>query len=120
MELMSEDSAIEVRFTLPFKRRLKSLSKRYRQIQKDILPIIDQLQAGNFVGERIAGTNYLVFKVRAKNSDIPSGKSGGYRLIYQLLSPQCVSLLLIYAKSDQADVATEEIEAAIEEVMQET
>jgi hypothetical protein len=30
---MSEDSAIEVRFTLPFKRRLKSLSKRYRQIQ---------------------------------------------------------------------------------------
>jgi hypothetical protein len=40
-------------------------------------------------------------------------------LIYQLLSPQSVSLLLIYAKSDRADVATEEIEAAIEEVMQE-
>lgn len=34
---MSEDSAIEVRFTLPFKRRLKSLSKRYRQIQKVLI-----------------------------------------------------------------------------------
>jgi mRNA-degrading endonuclease RelE of RelBE toxin-antitoxin system len=58
--------------------------------------------------------------VRAKNSDIPTGKSGGYRLIYQLISPQCISLLLIYAKSDRADVAIEEIEDAIEEVMQES
>jgi mRNA-degrading endonuclease RelE of RelBE toxin-antitoxin system len=56
MELMSEDSAIEVRFTLPFKRRLKSLSKRYRQIQKDIQPIIDQLQAGDFVGNAPKGS----------------------------------------------------------------
>ncbi|HEY9629285.1 MAG TPA: type II toxin-antitoxin system RelE/ParE family toxin [Coleofasciculaceae cyanobacterium] len=116
---MSDKSAIEVRFTLPFKRRLKSLSKRYRQIQKDIQPIIDQLQCENFIGDRITGTNYIVFKVRAKNSDIPSGKSGGYRLIYQWVSPQCVSLLLIYSKSDQADVTLEEIKSAIEEVMQE-
>ncbi|MEQ8994968.1 MAG: hypothetical protein RID53_00500 [Coleofasciculus sp. B1-GNL1-01] len=64
---MSENSAVEVRFTLPFKRRLKSLSKHYRQIRKDIQPIIDELQAGNFVGAQIAGTNYVVFKVRAKN-----------------------------------------------------
>jgi mRNA-degrading endonuclease RelE of RelBE toxin-antitoxin system len=117
---MSDNAAVEVRFTLPFKRRLKSLSKRYRQIQKDIQPIIDALQAGNFVGDQIAGTTYTVFKVRAQNSDIPTGKSGGYRLIYQLVSPQCVSLLLIYAKSDQTDVVEEEIQSAIEEVMQET
>ncbi|NJO42811.1 MAG: type II toxin-antitoxin system RelE/ParE family toxin [Cyanobacteria bacterium CRU_2_1] len=117
---MSDDSGIEIRFTIPFKRRLKALSKRYRQIQKDIQPIIDELQAGNFIGDHLAGTNYIVFKVRVKNSDIPIGKSGGYRLIYQLEPPQVVSLLLIYAKSDQADVTAEEIEAAIEEVMQET
>ena len=41
----------DVRFTLPFKRRLKSLAKRYRQIQKDIQPIIDELQKGNFIGD---------------------------------------------------------------------
>lgn len=116
---MSDHAAVEVQFTLPFKRRLKSLSKRYRQIQKDIQPIIDELQTGNFVGDQIAGTTYNVFKVRAKNSDIPTGKSGGYRLIYQLVSPQSISLLLIYAKSDQADVTSIEIESAIEEVMQE-
>lgn len=104
---------VEVRFTLSFKRRLKALSKRYRQIQQDIQPIIDDLQNGQFVGDRIAGTDFTVFKVRAKNSDIPTGKSGGYRLIYQLISPEYVLLLLIYAKSDRTDVSLEEIDDAI-------
>ena len=104
---------VEVVFTPPFKRRLKTLYKRYRQIQQDIQPIIEQLQNGEFLGDRIAGTDFTVFKVRAKNSNIPTGKSGGYRLIYQLVSPECVLLLLIYAKSDQTDVSLEEISDAI-------
>ncbi|NEP19807.1 MAG: type II toxin-antitoxin system RelE/ParE family toxin [Leptolyngbya sp. SIO4C1] len=109
----------DVRFTLPFKRRLKSLAKRYRQIQKDIQPIIDELQKGNFIGDRITGTSITAFKVRAKNSDIPTGKSGGYRLIYQVHSPDSVSLLLIYAKSDQADVTIQELEDAIQKALEE-
>lgn len=103
----------EIRFTLPFKRRLKALSKRYRQIQNDLQPIFTELQAGKFIGDQISGVDYTVFKVRAKNSDIPTGKSGGYRVIYQLVSPDLALLLLIYAKSDQADVSIEEIEDAI-------
>jgi mRNA-degrading endonuclease RelE of RelBE toxin-antitoxin system len=106
-------SMAEVRFTPPFLRRLKSLNKRYRQIKSDIQPIINQLETGNFVGDRISGTNLIIFKVRAKNSDIPTGKSGGYRLIYQLISPESILLLLIYAKSDQGDVNLDEIEEAI-------
>jgi hypothetical protein len=33
--------------------------------------------------------------------------------LYQLVSPECILLLLIYAKSDQEDVTSEEIEDAI-------
>ena len=106
----------EVRFTLPFIRRLKGLTKRYRKIQRDIQPIIEELQLGNFIGDQIAGTNFTIFKVRAKNSDIPIGKSGGYRVIYQVVSPELVLLLLIYAKSDQADVSLDEIQDAIGKV----
>jgi mRNA-degrading endonuclease RelE of RelBE toxin-antitoxin system len=104
---------IEVRFTIPFKRRFKDLSKRYRKIQADIQPIVDALQAGEIVGNQITGTDFTVFKVRARNSDIPTGKSGGYRVIDQLLSPECILLLLIYAKSDIEDVSVAEIEDAI-------
>lgn len=108
----------DVRFTQPFKRRLKGLQKRYRQIRSDLQPIIRELEKGNFIGDRIPGTSATVFKVRAKNSDIPTGKSGGYRVIYQVLSNESVLLLLVYAKSDRADVSLEEIEQAIDQIGQ--
>jgi mRNA-degrading endonuclease RelE of RelBE toxin-antitoxin system len=103
----------EVLVTPPFKRRLKDLSKRYRKIREDIQPLLDTLESGQIIGNQIAGTDFTVFKVRAKNSDIPTGKSGGYRIIYQLISPECVALLSIYAKSDREDITLEEIEEAI-------
>jgi mRNA-degrading endonuclease RelE of RelBE toxin-antitoxin system len=105
----------EVLMTLPFKRRFKDLAKRYRKIQADIQPIVEALESGEIVGDRIAGTDFVVFKVRAGNSDIPTGKSGGYRLIYQLISPECIYLLLIYAKSDREDITVAEIEDAIDQ-----
>ena len=105
----------EVLITLPFKRRFKDLSRRYRKIQADIQPIVDDLQSGKIVGDQITGTDFTVFKVRAKNSDIPTGKRGGYRVIYQLISPECIYLLLIYAKSDRGDITVAEIEDAIEQ-----
>lgn len=105
----------EVRFALSFERRLKALAKRYRKIKQDIQPIIDELEKGNWVGDQLSGISTTAFKVRAKNSDIPVGKSGGYRLIYQVHSPKRVSLLLIYAKSVQTDASLQEIECAIQQ-----
>lgn len=104
----------EVLMTLPFKRRYKDLAKRYRKIQNDIQPIVEALEAGEVLGDRIAGTDFVVFKVRSGNSDIPTGKSGGYRLIYQIVSPDIIYLLLIYAKSDREDISLAEIEDAID------
>jgi mRNA-degrading endonuclease RelE of RelBE toxin-antitoxin system len=109
---MSEVS-VQLRFTALFKRRLKGLAKKYRQIQADIKPVLVQLRQGDFIGDPIQGTQYTVYKVRARNSDTQSGKSGGYRLIYQVESPTDAVLHLIYAKSEQANVSAEEIQAAI-------
>nr|WP_245911982.1 type II toxin-antitoxin system RelE/ParE family toxin [Calothrix elsteri] len=94
---------------------MRNLKKKYRQIRTDIQPIIEQLQAGDILGDRITGTGYTVFKVRVRNSDVQKGKSGGYRLIYQLESSRIIVLLLIYSKSEQTDVAAEEIQFIIEE-----
>ncbi|WP_448599228.1 type II toxin-antitoxin system RelE/ParE family toxin [Thermoleptolyngbya sp.] len=99
---------VRVLFADEFQRRLRTLAKRYRQIRADVKPVIDQLENGNFVGDRIPGTGYTVLKVRIKNSDIQKGKSAGYRLIYQVVSPSQVLLLTLYSKSDQADISTEE------------
>ena len=114
MALMSEDaSQLQVLFSDEFKDRLRSLAKRYRNIQSDLQPLIDDLQSSNFIGDQIPGTGYTVFKVRLKNSGIQKGKSAGYRVIYQIKDSTCVLLVTIYSKSDQSTIAADKIQDII-------
>ena len=52
-------------------------------------------------------------KVRIKNSDTQKGKSGGYRLIYWIVSPELSVLLDIYSKSDQENTTLNEVRQII-------
>jgi mRNA-degrading endonuclease RelE of RelBE toxin-antitoxin system len=97
-----------------FERQFRALLKRYRKIRSDVQPVIEQLQAGEVLGDRLSGLNIVVLKIRVKNSDIQKGKSAGYRLIYQIETPTSIILLAIYAKSDQSSISTTEIEDIVE------
>lgn len=117
--MQSETSPIQIALTPRFKRDLRELAKRYRSIRTDLQALIEQLQAGEIPGDRIAGVKYQVFKVRLKNSNIQKGKSGGYRVIYYLKTDREIILATIYSKSDISDVNNETIEEAISEYEQE-
>ncbi len=108
---MHSNSPVSIRFADEFEEELYRLSKRFRNIRSDVQPIIEQLQQGNIVGDRITGIGeeYIVYKVRVRNSNIQKGKSAGYRLIYQLESSTSILLLTIYSKSDRGDIAANEI-----------
>ncbi len=105
----NEPAQIEIKITPEFKRSLRTLAKRYRNIRSDLQPIIDQLQAGKIIGEQIPGIRYTVFKVRVRNSNIQRGKSGGYRFIYYLKTSTKIILVTIYSKSDQGDITADTI-----------
>lgn len=72
----SEQPNIQIDLTPEFQRNLRDL-KRYRSIRADVQVVIQELQVGNFVGERIVGIGdgYVVLKVRAKNRDIQKEKA---------------------------------------------
>ncbi|AUC60134.1 toxin-antitoxin system Slr0664 family toxin component [Cyanobacterium sp. HL-69] len=106
---MTNNRKITVEATLTFKRNLRNLKKKYGSIAQDIKPIIEQLETGELLGDRITGVNHPVFKVRVKNSDIQKGKSGGYRLIYYVKIEDAVILLTVYTKSEQANISNEQI-----------
>ncbi|MEG4203689.1 type II toxin-antitoxin system RelE/ParE family toxin [Microcoleus sp. Pol7_A1] len=112
---MTDTSLVEIRLTPEFQRKLRTLAKKYRQIQADLHPILEQLQLGAFLGDQIPGIGSIVMKVRLKNSNIQKGKSGGYRLIYWISSPELIVLLDIYSKSDQQDIEVGEIRQIIKE-----
>lgn len=85
---------------------MRDLAKKYRNIRSDTQLVIEEIQKGNFIGERIPrlDTDYLIYKVRVNNSNIQKGKRAGYRLIYQVESETSVLLLIIYSKSEKEDI----------------
>jgi mRNA-degrading endonuclease RelE of RelBE toxin-antitoxin system len=97
-----------------FAQDTRRLKKKYRHLLKDLQPTIDQLANGETPGDQITGIGYSVFKVRVKNSDAQRGKSGGYRVIYYLKTTTNVFLLTIYSKSEQDNVAAEDLRSIIE------
>ncbi|HEY9822337.1 MAG TPA: type II toxin-antitoxin system RelE/ParE family toxin [Candidatus Sericytochromatia bacterium] len=115
---MSEQSFIQVEASPTFNRNLRNLTKKYRNIRNDIQPVIEQLERGELPGDKISGIGYEVFKLRVRNSDIQKGKSGGYRLIYYVKTAKGIILLTVYTKSEQADIADDEIRSIIAEYEQ--
>jgi mRNA-degrading endonuclease RelE of RelBE toxin-antitoxin system len=109
------ESPIQVAASPTFNRNLRTLAKKYCNIQRDIQPVIEQLEQGESLGDRIPGVAYKVFKLRVRNSDVQKGKSGGYRLIYYVKLETSIILLTIYTKSEQANLAADEIRSIITE-----
>jgi mRNA-degrading endonuclease RelE of RelBE toxin-antitoxin system len=65
---MSSEPAepVQVEYTPEFKRNLRALAKKYRHIRSDVQPVIDQLRAGEVIGDQVPRTRYTIFKVRAE------------------------------------------------------
>jgi mRNA-degrading endonuclease RelE of RelBE toxin-antitoxin system len=85
--------------------------RRYRNIRKDISPIIEKLEHGCLVGDEIPGINPKVgghtYKVRAVNTDTQSGKSDGYRVVYYAIQDdKTIFLLTVYNKKDNVRIPT--------------
>ncbi len=106
---------VEIEYTFEFKRNLRALSKKYRHLRDDIQPIIEQLQAGEVIGDHITGSGHSIFKVRVRNRDISKGKRSGYRLLYYLKTPTNVILITIYFKSEQSDISVKQIQQILKE-----
>ncbi|WP_338022334.1 type II toxin-antitoxin system RelE/ParE family toxin [Argonema antarcticum] len=116
--MMSEQPFIQVEAAPTFNRNLRTLAKKYRSIRSDIQPLIEQLERGELPGDQISGIADEVFKLRIRNSDIQKGKSGGYRLIYYVKTAKGIVLLTVYTKSEQVDIAGDEIKYIISEYEQ--
>ncbi len=107
--------AMAISYTPEFKRNLRRLAKKYRQIRSDLDPLLQQLQAGDLVGEQIPRLEYTLFKVRVRNRNLQKGKSAGYRVIYYLKTTTQIILVTIYSKSEQGDITAEQIHRILKE-----
>ncbi len=99
------------------KKDIKNLAKKYPLIQKDIFNIVDSLEVDpTGVGVHL-GKN--IYKIRLKNSSVKKGKSGGFRVIYYVVTEEFEVLILkIYSKNYIDNVYDEEILKILAKVLE--
>ena len=79
--------------TPEFTKSVKKLAKKYRLIARDLTYLEQELTAGRFGIE--------LGKIRIPNASIPTGKRGGFRVIYfYRCENEKIYLLEIYAKTE--------------------
>ncbi|MBB5436919.1 mRNA-degrading endonuclease RelE of RelBE toxin-antitoxin system [Pedobacter sp. AK017] len=101
--------AFDVVLTPDFKRELKHIAKKHKQILTDLNTLIDELIVNPTLGTNL-GQN--VYKIRLAISGTNKGKSGGARVItYVYIEGETVYLSEIYLKSEHDTV---DVKAVIE------
>ena len=104
-------AAYKVNATRFFEKDLKKLGKKYFSVNEDLKSLIIFLSNGNLVGDRIQGFNARLYKARLKSSDNKKGKSGGFRVIYEVEKNNIkIELIEIYSKSQKSNTDKAEIE----------
>ena len=93
-----------------FLKDLRTLSKKYTHIEDDLEILLTKLQKGILEGDRIRGLKEVVYKTRVKSSDNNKGKSGGFRVIYEIEEDKIIiHLIQVYSKSKKDNTNNTEI-----------
>ena len=105
--------SFKIEATRRFKKELKELAKKYKKIKTDYSNLLDLLEQNPTLGTPLGNNCY---KVRVANSSVPTGKSGGFRVITLLkVEKEKIILLTIYSKSEKETISDDELKAILKE-----
>jgi mRNA-degrading endonuclease RelE of RelBE toxin-antitoxin system len=109
-----------VLFTPEFKRKVKSLSKKYITLRQSIDTLGEQLVKNPYLGESY-GSN--IYKIRLADKSKGKGKSGGFRILYYLAIQEADSikiiLMTIFDKSELDTIKKKDAEILLSRVLDE-
>ena len=97
--------------TIPrFDKDIKKLKKRFPKIKDDLTLLLTELSQNPEMGTHLENS---IFKIRLQNSSIPTGKSGGFRVITYYIQDKVLYLVTIYSKKDTDTIITEKLKEII-------
>ncbi len=97
-----------------FERELKRLARRYKKIAHDLAVFKEEILANPTLGTALGNNCY---KIRIPNSSIPTGKSGGFRVIaFVKIEKDSIILLTIYSKTEKENISEDELRAILQEI----
>lgn len=89
-----------------FLKEAKKLSKKFKLLKPDLSHAVDEIKTKNDLGVSLG---FNLFKKRVKNSSIPTGKSGGFRVIIYKQVEDKIVLISIYSKSTKENLTDDEL-----------
>jgi len=99
--------------TIPrFEKDIKKLKKKFPKIKNDLVEFVNILSSNPESGINL-GAN--IFKIRIPNSSIPTGKSGGFKVITYYKRDDILYLVTIYSKSEQDNILTDKLRQIVKE-----
>jgi len=94
-----------------FENNVKKLAKKFKKLDQDLSRLLQQLEQDPTKGTPLGNNCY---KIRIPNSSIPTGKSGGFRVITLIkVEKDKIVLLTIYSKTEKNTITDRELEAII-------
>jgi len=104
----------KIEATQRFKKELKALAKKYKKIKNDYANLLDALEKNPTLGTPLGNDCY---KIRIANSSVPTGKSGGFRIITLVrIQKEKIILLTIYSKTQKENISDEELNLILQEI----
>ena len=104
---------MKLRYTKFFLANVKHLKKKYKKIDQDLKSFKKYILENPTEGKPLG---HGLYKIRYKNSDKNTGKSGGYRIItYYKSHNQDIYTITIYDKSEIASISTDRLIEIIKE-----
>ena len=93
---------LKIRTLSHFNKEVKKLFKKYKQLPDDLKVLSKELLANPKAGIELKNGCY---KIRLANSSIPTGKSGGFRVIYYHIDTNNnIYLMSIYSKRELENI----------------
>jgi len=101
----------KIETTPRFDKDVKKLNKRFPKLKDDLNELIKNLSDEPELGTHLEGG---IFKIRLKNSSIPTGKSGGFRVITYYVKDDILFLVTMYSKNDTDTILTDKLKEIIQ------
>jgi len=90
----------------PFVHNAKRLYKKYKKLPQDLEKLFKELNNNPRVGIDLGNSCY---KIRLANSSIPTGKSGGFRVVYYYYNKEELFLITMFSKRDMESISDKKI-----------
>jgi len=101
-----------IEYSHNFLKEAKKLSKKFKLLKLDLKQAVEEIANHKNFGVSLG---YNLYKKRVQNSSIPTGKSGGFRVIIYKKIENKIILISIYSKTQKESLSDEELRIILKE-----